>query len=85
MAEDRLTCMVVGCGHTIAKRRLPEEHTEWLCHACWRNVSRHTKRLLHHNRRRAKRYGWNWGRQLVEHRIWERCKKEATEAALGIG
>lgn len=83
---DRLTCQVVGCKHTIARRRLGNpEHCEWICHDHWRNVSRQTKRLRSHNKRRAKRYGWTAVREMIEGKLWERCKAEANEAALGIG
>lgn len=92
MTSDRLLCVVIGCSHTIARRRLADpSHNEWICPQHWKAVSAHTKR---HRRRlgrlvgKAARTGRPAIQAILEARqaaLWEKTKAEAIEAAVGIG
>ncbi len=78
---ERVHCVVPGCRRT---RKRVNETDEWICGTHWPAVSKHIKRILFHNRRRVRKYGWSEVRWKIERKLWERCKVDAIEKAVGL-
>lgn len=72
----RIACLVPFCPRTRSKP-LRDGHDEWICADHWRLTSRRTRLNLFRARRKR--------REEVEHWIWQRLKKQAIEAGMGIG
>lgn len=81
--SDRVPCCVPFCRRTIARDRLPSEHAEWICGRHWPAVPKHHKRRLRQIERIAKRTR-RLSSIMLAQRIWERCKREAIERAMGL-
>src|SRR5262249_34875699 len=93
--NQRIPCLVVGCRRTAPRERYPD-CTEIICGKCFRLASRVIRRRLSRIQRLMRRHGitdWehtapgSWERKLVvlEYQCWNRIKKQATEARMGIG
>ncbi|RWX72509.1 hypothetical protein [Mesorhizobium sp. M2A.F.Ca.ET.039.01.1.1] len=115
---DRIGCLVPFCRRTTAARRLPAGHTEWICSAHWRLVSRKAKLMKRRAEEAyeaarmicvqidaegvecAKANGGGVHQEIIyrysvaagfaakkgrqANRAWDRCKRQAIEAAGGI-
>lgn len=81
----RIPCCVPFCHGSRGDRKNQPvcEGMEWICSKHWRLVSRKTKRLRSAARRRFKARPGHADR--ADAIIWARCKREAIEAAAGIG
>lgn len=81
-SSGRISCIVPFCRRTIAVSRLPEGY-EWICGKHWSAVPRHLRRRKSQAERIAKRTNRPAAWRLTG-LIWERCKREAIERAMGI-
>lgn len=81
-STDRVPCAVPFCGRTTRRTLGPNQ--EHICCKHWPLVSRQSKRLLQHNRRRMLKRGETEMRLWLEYKLWKRCVHEAIERAVGI-
>lgn len=84
----RVRCLVPHCGHTRGDRRGDQLRpgAEWICGEHWRRVPRRLKLIRSRLTRRRARLGGTMTDVMrgIEHRSWERCKRAAIEAGVGL-
>ena len=81
---DRIQCCVPYCRRTHHNR---EGFIEWVCQTHWRAVRKRTKRFWRLAKAKARNAATEkeWSKEHLRcQRAWERCKREAVEAAMGI-
>ncbi len=80
----RAQCAVPFCGRTTGRA-----HDEWICGDHWKLVSHDTRRRIALHRRRFHKGGASETDKNRAHHFfwsyWDRAKREAIEAAAGIG
>lgn len=79
-APDRIVCCVPFCRRTT---RNDKGYSEWICGKHWPLVPRHLKRRKRQAERIAKR-GDRPAAWRLAGLIWQRCKREAIERAMGL-
>ena len=95
VAPDRIPCCIIGCRRTAPKDRFPDA-TEIICGKCYRLTPRYLRRRLRRIQKLMLRRGvtgiqgtkpGSVERRLVclEWEIWDRIKRKAQDAKVGIG
>lgn len=84
----RVRCLVPHCDRTRGDRKGDQLHpgAEWICGEHWRRVPRRLKLIRSRLRRRRARLGGKMTDVMrgIESRSWERCKRAAIEAGVGL-
>jgi hypothetical protein len=79
--SDRIPCCVPFCKRTAPKARWPHAF-EWICSKHWRLVDLDARRLNSAYLRRERK-----GKPVnspTPYWHWQRCKRQAIEAAMGL-
>ena len=79
--NGRILCAVPFCKRTAPASRWPDAD-EMICGKHWRGVSLEAKRLYRKMRRRVRPANAPFWNAAFWH--WERCKRQAIEAAAGL-
>lgn len=78
--SGRLACCVPFCRRTTDR----PEFSEWICGDHWRAIDKRRRQVYGRYVRQWRRFGPTAGMHVAAGRIWERLKREAIEAAMGI-
>lgn len=84
IAEDRASCVVMGCRRTFKRDDDDPGDIEYMCGAHYRLADARLRRRRTWLKRRGRRWGWSWQAERIDKRLWALIVAQATERSFGI-